>query len=471
MKVMRTAKYLIVCIAMAGAFATARAQGQFPRGTVAGAPGWTNPVEAAYAAIWDGFYGLGKGKLLLKASPELLPEGKPFFKVDAKTDEISLQIRIDVDTAAFEAWRHAAHQRLAALGMSQCRIVAFGAPNARIIGGKAFLFSDEGEAAVQRWEMSRAAHKAAIAVRVEGFTKKGKPLLKWEAPLRLFTRGEANMEYPFPLRQLNRLLDVPPSIWNWLEAGVAPDVDAEHASFQMPLAGLSPLRAQSIATIKCSVIDEADFMPELIEAAPEELLKLEGNMVAVPGRSFLMGRYEVTQALWENIMEKTATPNPSRFKGPDLPVENVSWEDCRTFLIKLNSKPIVKLRGQIYRFPTEEEWEYACRAGAGGAYCRLANGTEVTEGTLDNVAWFADNCDKQTHPVGQKEPNAFGLYDMHGNVWEWTSTEEETDRVTKGGGWNGDAGRCESSNRNRFFPSHCFAFLGFRLVRHTIDPR
>ena len=170
-------------------------------------------------------------------------------------------------------------------------------------------------------------------------------------------------------------------------------------------------------------------------------------------------------------MEKTATPNPSRFKGPDLPVENVSWEDCRTFLIKLNSKPIVKLRGQIYRFPTEEEWEYACRAGAGGAYCRLANGTEVTEGTLDNVAWFADNCDKQTHPVGQKEPNAFGLYDMHGNVWEWTSTEEETDRVTKGGGWNGDAGRCESSNRNRFFPSHCFAFLGFRLVRHTVDPR
>ncbi len=471
MKAMRMAKHLIVWVALAGAFATARAQGPFPSGKAAGAPAWTNPVEAAYAAIWDGFYGPGRGKLLLRASPELLPDGKPAFKVDAKTDAVSLQIRIDVDTSAFEVWRHDAHRRLAALGVSQCGMVAFDAENARIIGGKAFRFSDEGEASVRRWEMSRAARKAAIAVRVEGFTKKGKPLLKWEAPLRLFTRGETNTEYPFPLCQLNRLLDVPPTIWNWIGTDVAPDVDAEHAAYQMPLTGLSPLRAKSIATIKCSIIDEADFVPELIEAAPYELLKLEGNMIAVPGRDFLMGRYEVTQALWENIMEKTATPNPSRFKGQDLPVENVSWENCQTFLAKLNSMPIVRLRGLLYRFPTEEEWEYACRAGAEGPYCRMANGTEVTEDTLGKVAWFADNCDKQTHPVGQKEPNAFGLYDMLGNVWEWTSTEEENDRVTKGGGWNGDAGRCESSNRNRFFPSHYFAFLGLRLVCRTIDPR
>ena len=470
MKIMRTAKHLIVWVALAGAFTTARAQGQFSSGTAAGAA-WTNPVESAYAAIWDGFYGPGKGKLLLKASPALLSDSQPSFTVDAKTDAVSLQIRIDVDTAAFEAWRHDAHQRLAALGAAQCGQVAFDTANARIIGGKAFRFSDDGEASVRRWEMSHAAHKAAVAVRVEGFTKKGKPLLKWEAPLRLFTRGETNREYPFPLRQLNRLLDIPPSVWNWIAAGVAPDVDVECATYQMPLTGLSPLRAKSIATIKCSIIDESDFIPELIETVPPELLKLEEDMVAVPGRNFLMGRYEVTQTLWENIMGKTATPNPSRFKGPNLPVENVSWENCQTFLAKLNSVPIVRLRGLVYRFPTEEEWEYACRAGAGGAYCRMANGTEVTEDTLDKVAWFADNCDKQTHPVGQKEPNAFGLYDMHGNVWEWTSTEEEANRVTKGGGWNGDAGRCESSNRNRFFPSHCFAFLGFRLVCRTIDPR
>ncbi len=471
MKAMRNAKQLFLGVALIGALATAKAQSHFPVGTVAAAPAWTNPVEAAYAAIWNGFYGPGKGKLLLKASPELLPDGKPKFEIDEKTDEISLRIFLDVDTAAFEVWRHDAHRRLAALGSAQCRLTALDAANSRIIGGRAFQFNDEGETCVRCWEKSRAAQKTALAVRVEGLTKKGKTLVKWEAPIRLFTRGEEHVEYPFPLRGMNRLLDLPPSIWNWIDAGATPDVGAERASFKMPLTGLSLLRAQSIVTMRCSLIDESDFMPDLLESASAELLKLEGNMVAVPGRNFLIGRYEVTQSLWEDIMKGTLTPKPSRFEGQDLPVENVSWEDCQFFITKLNMSPIVRLRGQLYRFPTEEEWEYACRAGAEGAYCLTTNGTEVTEGTLDKVAWFADNCNKQTHPVGRKEPNAFGLYDMHGNVWEWTSTEEETDRVTKGGGWNGDAGRCESSNRNRFFPSHRFAFLGLRLVRHTIDPR
>lgn len=471
MKPMRIAKQFCFGVALIGVLATAKAQSHFPVGAVAAAPAWANPVEAAYAAIWDGFYGSGKGKLLLKASPELLPDGKPAFRVNETNDEISLLISLDVNTSAFEAWRRDAHERLAALGSAQCRLVAFDAANARIIGGRVFQFSDEGEACVRRWEMSRATKKTALAVRVEGLTKKGKTLLKWEAPLRLFTRGNENVEYPFPLRGMNRLLDVPPSVWNWIGTGAAPDADAERASYEMPLTGLSLLRAKSIVTVKCTIIDEADFMPELIEATPYDLLKLDEDMITVPGQDFLLGRYEVTQALWETIMNNTPTPNPSRFKGRELPVDNVSWENCQTFLTKLNSTPIVNLRGQVYRFPTEEEWEYACRAGAEGPYCRMTNGTEVTEGTLDKVAWFADNSDKQTHPVGQKEPNAFGLYDMHGNVWEWTSTEEETDRVTKGGGWNGDAGRCESSNRNRFFPSHRFAFLGFRLVRRTIDPR
>ena len=115
MKAMRMAKRFIIGIALAGACVTARAQGHFHSGTTAAVPARANPVEAAYAAIWDGFYGLGKGKLLLKASSELLPDGKPKFEIDEKTDEISLRIHLDVDTAAFEAWRHDAHQRLAAL--------------------------------------------------------------------------------------------------------------------------------------------------------------------------------------------------------------------------------------------------------------------------------------------------------------------------------------------------------------------
>ncbi len=88
-------------------------------------------------------------------------------------------------------------------------------------------------------------------------------------------------------------------------------------------------------------------MPELLENALPEVVKLEADMVPVPGRNFSICRYEVTQALWQILMTATLTPNPSKFKGPDLPVENVSWENWQTFCIKLNSLPIVNLRGQL----------------------------------------------------------------------------------------------------------------------------
>ena len=155
--------------------------------------------------------------------------------------------------------------------------------------------------------------------------------------------------------------------------------------------------------------------------------------------------------------------NPSSFKGANNPVENVSWYDCQDFLRKLNALPAVKKSGLLFRLPTEEEWEYACRAGATGKYCLLADGTEMTEDTLGRVAWFKDNADGKTHPVGQKKPNAFGLYDMHGNVWEWTSTADGEFRVDRGGGWFSSARFCESSDRLWNSPSDRGYGLGFRL--------
>ena len=456
---MRTNTWLATGFAIA-LVSAARAQRPAAQGQIGGAAQVGNPVAAAYAAIWDGFYGTGKGKTLLKLSPTLQADGRPAFVVDEKTDAVSLLLRLDVENAAFEAWRQDAHRRLAALGTSLCSPVSFGTDGARIIGGRAFRFSGEGEACVNRWERGPGARKAAIAVRVEGLTAKGKKIGRWEAPIRLFNRTETNA-FPRPLQNLNRLLDVPPSIWNWTEKG--PDLYAasETAMFQMPLTGLSPRRAETIAKVQCTVMDEGDFMPELLETTDPAVLKLDEDMMPVAGRNFLIDRYEVTQALWEKVMPA----NPSKFKGPDLPVEGVSWEDCQTFLAKLNAIPAIRLRGLIYRLPTEAEWEYACRAGSDGPYCRLANGAEVSAEALGTVAWFRENSGQQTHPVGGKTPNAFGLYDMHGNVWEWTSTLEDIFRVTKGGGWDGDAGRCESANRNCFFPGHRYPFLGLRLAR------
>jgi len=115
---------------------------------------------------------------------------------------------------------------------------------------------------------------------------------------------------------------------------------------------------------------------------------------------FYLGKYEVTQAQWEAVMGS----NPSYIKGASLPVEQVSWEDCQLFIEKLNGKGV-----GTFRLPTEAEWEYACRAGT----------REARYGPVDQVAWHAGNSGGQVHPVGQKRPNPWGLYDMLGNVWEW----------------------------------------------------
>ena len=199
------------------------------------------------------------------------------------------------------------------------------------------------------------------------------------------------------------------------------------------------------------------------QAAISRLVK---DMIVIPGKDFKMGKYEVTQAQWQAVMGK----NPSDFKGPNNPVECVSWDDCKKFLEKLNAMPEVKASGLTFRLPTEKEWEYACRAGSTGKYCKLADGTEITKDTLDEVAWYCDNCDnsrRKTHPVGQKTPNAFGLYDMHGNVCEWCEDlylAGTSYRVQRGGSWFNVSVNCTAGYRYYNDPVNCDCRVGFRLV-------
>ena len=195
-----------------------------------------------------------------------------------------------------------------------------------------------------------------------------------------------------------------------------------------------------------------------LESLP--LVALDLSMVPIPGRDFAMCKYQVTQGLWELVMGE----NPSESKGVFRPVVNVSWDDCQKFLEKLNAKPVIIASGRQYRLPTADEWEFACRAGAAGDYCKLEDGTEITEKTLGEVAWFEDNSGGRTHAVGQKKPNAFGLYDMHGNVWEWTSTVGAYDLITCGGGLHDCANLCEAGSYGGNSLGARNYNLGFRLV-------
>jgi formylglycine-generating enzyme required for sulfatase activity len=185
-------------------------------------------------------------------------------------------------------------------------------------------------------------------------------------------------------------------------------------------------------------------------------------------RPFLLQRTEVTQGQWTAVMGS----NPSDFTacGPTCPVERVSWDDVQRFLARLNAQE----PGKGYRLPTEAEWEYAARAGTTGDY----GGT----GVLDQMGWYDLNSGGQTHAVGGKAPNAWGLYDLHGNVWEWVADwyggyagAARTDpvgpangnhRVLRGGSWGSTAVYARSAYRSNGSPDFRYdSGFGFRLAR------
>ncbi|MFA4985095.1 MAG: SUMF1/EgtB/PvdO family nonheme iron enzyme [Candidatus Brocadiia bacterium] len=197
-------------------------------------------------------------------------------------------------------------------------------------------------------------------------------------------------------------------------------------------------------------------------------------------KAFLMGATEVTQKQWIAVMGN----NPSNFKGDDLPVECVSWNDAVEFCRKLTAAERQKGNlpaGMEYRLPTEAEWEYCCRAGSTTTYCFGDD-----EGRLGDYAWFSGNSGNTTHPVGRTKPNAWGLYDMHGNVWEWChdwyadkyQAGGQADpvgpatgqyHVLRGGSWiYGGAGFCRSASRISCGPLNwlniIFPDFGFRVV-------
>jgi formylglycine-generating enzyme required for sulfatase activity len=211
------------------------------------------------------------------------------------------------------------------------------------------------------------------------------------------------------------------------------------------------------------VIHADDGWKPCSTCSPRNEVERPVHLVTI-SKDFWMGQFDVTQKQWQDVMGNN--PSYNLAAGPDAPVEQVSWKDVQSFLAKANAMQ----SAWTVRLPTEAEWEYAARAGS----------TEETYGPLDEIAWYKVNGGPATHPVGQKKPNAFGLYDMLGNVWQWCQgwfgpyrddavidplgAPTGDQHPTRGGCYYCDAVHERAARRNRDLEDHSSRSIGFRIA-------
>ena len=221
-------------------------------------------------------------------------------------------------------------------------------------------------------------------------------------------------------------------------------------------------------SITMIMVEGGTFMMGATEEQGDDAKEDEYPVHQVTLSDYYIGQTEVTQALWLAVLGT----NPSTWEGSNLPIEKVSWNDCQQFITKLN-----QLTGRRFRLPTEAEWEYAARGGSKSRGYKYSGSNN-----LSDVAWYTENSGSKTHPVGQKQANELGIYDMSGNVWEWcqdwydsgyygkspsTNPCNNTSalfRVDCGGSWGSIARYCRVSVRGSDSPSYAGDYLGLRLA-------
>ncbi len=240
---------------------------------------------------------------------------------------------------------------------------------------------------------------------------------------------------------------------------------------QLPIQVLAKLPSELLAKLYAPFANSLGMAFKLIPGGRFRMGEGKDSRDVTLTHPYYLGVFEVTQEQYQRVMGK----NPSSFKSVKNPVENVSWDDAVSFCKKLSELPAEKSAGRVYRLPTEAEWEYACRAGTTTDYS-----FDDAESQLDDYAWYSKNSGAATHAVGLKKPNAFGLYDMHGNVWEWCQDwlgdypsgalidprgpSGGTGRVNRGGGWILGAAYCRSASRPPRGPTSRANCFGFRLA-------
>ena len=230
------------------------------------------------------------------------------------------------------------------------------------------------------------------------------------------------------------------------------------------------VEAEATETLRTGVVTLSNGVQlKMIKVEPGSFLRDDGNTVTLT-KPYYLGETEVTQAQWRAVMGN----NPSRFQGDSRPVEQVSWNEAMAFCKKLNEQGKAP-RGWKFTLPTEAQWEFAARGGNKSKGYTYSGSNDV-----DDVAWYWENSGKETHTVRQKGANELDLYDMSGNVWEWCldrygsyssgavtdpqGQQDGSNRVLRGGGWNGIALYCRSAYRYGSYPDDRYFSGGFRLA-------
>jgi formylglycine-generating enzyme required for sulfatase activity len=279
-------------------------------------------------------------------------------------------------------------------------------------------------------------------------------------------------------REKGPLVSQTPEVRGNSRAMVLARSDPRNSPMDEPVVRLDPKEITNSIGIKLMRIPKGKFLMGIPETE-EGRSKYETQHEVTISQNFYMGATEVTQAQWQKVMGN----NPSKFEGDQLPVEAVSWEESFEFCKRLSELPEEKKAGRKYRLPTESEWEYACRAGTTTPFHfgSQLNGRQANcDGTEPYGTETKGPYLEKTTPVGKYPANAWDLYDMHGNVWEWCSdwageypSGSVTDpsgpatgsfRVRRGGGWLLDAVYCRSANRLWDDPSYRRYDIGFRVA-------
>jgi len=287
-------------------------------------------------------------------------------------------------------------------------------------------------------------------------------------------RGGSYYDFPHSLRSANRHRHKPDERYTAIGLRVVwqPSQSEPVPAITLPIPGGQSMQLVRIPAGKFTMGSPLNEVGRQNDEGPPHAVNIT--------ESFYLGRFEITQAQWEAVMGN----NPSTFQrldqSPQHPVERVSWLDAQEFIGKLN-EPENRVSSGKFSLPTEAEWEYACRAGSTG---RFPWGEDVEYRQLPKFAWFNSRAEGMSHPVGTKQPNRWGLYDMHGNVWEWcadsfcpyaptnrntadrkeSAATSDTKKVIRGGSWFNEPEALRNANRHRHPIDSRQTNLGFRVL-------